>query len=100
MTTFNFLVVFLKSSEINKKVAFDEQLFVTLLKLRLDVPFEMLAQMKGISQSSMSEIFWKWVSLINSKLGFLIKWPDREVMRATLPGPFKAKFPRPSNFYI
>ena len=94
LTTFTFLVTFLKPTALNKKLPFKEQFFVTLVKLRHDMPFEMLGNIKGVSKSCIGDVFWKWIGLIYSKLNYLIKWPDREFIRKTIPGTFKKHFPR------
>lgn len=65
-----------------------------MVKLRLDFPFKYIAYATGLSKSQASEIFWKWIELLSTKLDFLIKWPDREVVQKTIPGPFRALFPR------
>ena len=71
-----------------------DQYFITMLKLRMDLPFEFIANHVNSSASSVGDIFWKWIELIYSKMNFLIKWPDREIMFSTLPGVFALKFPR------
>jgi hypothetical protein len=72
----------------------EDQFFITLVKLRHDMAFELIADFKRVSVATISNIFWLWISLLSAKLDFLIKWPDRETIFVTLPAPFKAKFPR------
>lgn len=93
-STFTFLVQFVNPTPLSKKISLQNQFFFTLVKLRHNMAFEVLADMNSIAKSTMSTVFWTWINVINSKLGFLIKWPERETIKETLPGIFKAKFPR------
>lgn len=72
---------------------FEDQFFITLVKLRLDVPFELLAYQTGCGETTVKEYFWKWIDVLYAKLSFLIKWPDHESMRDCLPPEFREKFP-------
>lgn len=53
-----------------------------------------MAHLKGVPKSTIIDYFWKWVDLMYSKLGFLIKWADRETIFKIVPPVFKKKFPR------
>ncbi|XP_072017367.1 uncharacterized protein [Amphiura filiformis] len=76
---------------------FIDQFFLTLVKLRLDLPFELIAHLTGCGDQTISDYFWKWVDVLFAKLQFLVKQPDREAIIMTLPPEFKAKFPRLTN---
>lgn len=71
-----------------------EQLFLTLIKLRHNLTFEFLAHAKGVPKSTNVGYFWKWMDIMHTKLDFLIRWSDREIIHRTIPAVFKAKFPR------
>ena len=94
LTVFTYLSGFLLPHMKVHSVSPQDQYFITLLKLRMDLPFEFIGNRINASASSVGDIFWKWIELIYSKMNFLIKWPDREIMFSTLPGVFALKFPR------
>lgn len=71
-----------------------EQLFLTLIKLRHNLSFDLLASIRGISKSTAVDYFWKWVNLMDTNITFLIRWQDREIIFRTIPPVFKSKFPR------
>ena len=70
-----------------------EQFFLTVVKLCLGLPFELLAYQTGVGESTVHRYFWEWMDIIYSKLGYLLKWPDRGSVFLSLPGCFKSKFP-------
>lgn len=76
------------------KLSLKDELFIFLVKLRLNLCFEDIAYRAGVSHSTISRIFYKWLNASFVKLKFLINWPSREVVRETLPNMFKAHFPR------
>ncbi|XP_041361246.1 uncharacterized protein LOC121377354 isoform X1 [Gigantopelta aegis] len=73
---------------------FREQLFMTFVKLRHNPTFEFLAQLKGIPKSTAIDYFWKWLNLLHAKIGFMVKWQDRERIFQTIPPVFQSKFPK------
>ena len=92
---FKKLFEFTKPSQQRKaKFPLIDQLFLTLVKLRLNLPFFFLAQDGDLPDSTMRAYFWKWIDILYEKLDFLIQWPDPEGVRETLPGHFKEKYPR------
>ncbi len=72
----------------------DLQLLIALIKLRHNIPFEYLSLQTGIPKSTLCDMFWRMVDLLYGKLDFLIQWPDRDVIRSTVPPPFRSNFPR------
>ena len=73
---------------------FMEQFFLTLVRLRMDIPFEMLAGLTGVSETTARAYFWKWIDVGFAELRFLVSWPDREALLETLPAAFKVRYPR------
>ncbi|CAC5410034.1 unnamed protein product [Mytilus coruscus] len=94
MSVNTYLSQFLTKTPLTDTFSLRDQMFTTLVKLRLDIPFEFIAHHRGIALSTINDIFWRWINLMHAKLDFLIHWPDRETIQQTTPGIFKAKFPR------
>jgi hypothetical protein len=72
---------------------FDEEFFLVLVKLRLDLMFRDLASRFSISLGSAYGIFQKWLDVMFVQLRFLITWPSREVVRQNMPLLFKELYP-------
>ncbi|CAG2190183.1 unnamed protein product [Mytilus edulis] len=95
VTIFTFLSQFLTRTNLSDKFPHRDQLFITLVKLRMDLPFEFIALQCGQANSTVNNVFWRWIDLMHAKLGFLVHWPDRETMQRTFAFLyFKSKFPR------
>ena len=93
------LFLFLSSFYTNKSqtkgsLPLREQLFLTLVKLRHGMSFDLLATVKGVPRTTTVDYVWKWVDLLHAKIGFLIRWQDRKNIFRTIPPMFKSKFPR------
>ncbi len=71
-----------------------EQLFLTLVKLRQNLPFELISHQAGVDVSTVSRSFWKTIEVLYRKIGFMVRWPERETLNETLPAIFKLHFPR------
>ena len=69
-----------------------DQLLLTLMKLRLNLGDQDLAIHFNISQPSVSQYFRMWIDHMYSKLSLLIKWPEREQLKRTMPIEFKKKY--------
>lgn len=70
-----------------------QQLMITLIKIRLDVPFQFLAYIFGLHTSSVSRIFQDVINVMNVRLvPVLVFWPNREELRKTIPMSFREKF--------
>lgn len=65
-----------------------EEVFLTLMKLRLGLTEKDLAARFKIAQSTVSTIFKTWVRLLAKVLGCLIFVPDQESLNATCPKRF------------
>lgn len=70
-----------------------DELLLVLLRLRLGLLMEDVADRFGISISTASKIFQKWLDVMYVRLRFMIKWPSREVARQNLPPAFKQSYP-------
>ena len=89
---FNFLCDYI-TKDARQKLSLQDQLLLALMKLRLNLQFETLADLFKVSKSTVGNIFWTWVNAIYSNLSFLIAWPDHEASIKTLPTVFKQYFP-------
>ena len=69
-----------------------QEFLITLMKLKLNSPFQDLAFRFGISVSTVSRVFDKWIDAMSTRLQFLIMWPAREELRKTMPLAFKRNF--------
>ena len=81
----------LPSDGVTKLSPFQEFMCV-LLKLRMNSSVEYLAYCFGISPSTVSRIFLKWLKQMDVRLSNLILWPDREGLRKAMPACFQASF--------
>jgi len=62
-----------------------EELLLVLMKLRLGVINELLADMFGISCTQVSQIFNTWIKMLAKELRPLLYWPSKESIREALP---------------
>ena len=70
-----------------------QQLILTLIRLRLCLHFQDLAYRFGIHHTTASRIFTSVLHVMYERLSFLIFWPERETLRATLPVDFRKHCP-------
>ncbi|VDI47718.1 Hypothetical predicted protein [Mytilus galloprovincialis] len=68
-----------------------QEFLLTLMKLRLGLLSEDLADRFGISTATVSSVFTTWIRVLYSKLGQFVSNPLKEVVRAGLPPSFKNK---------
>ncbi|XP_065911107.1 uncharacterized protein [Dysidea avara] len=71
-----------------------DNLLLVLTKLRTAVPNKELSYRFGISTGRVSQIFHEWIDIMARELRQLIVWPDRQMIRKTLPSCFKPLYPR------
>ena len=65
---------------------------MTLMKLRLNLFDQDIGYRFGVSQSTVSKNFRKWINACYIRLRPLIKWPRREQLSKTMPEEFKRGF--------
>lgn len=70
------------------------QLFLTLIKLRLDLREKDLAIRFGISTALVSKYFITWVCFLYCHLNEIQWMPDEAQVKSTLPHTFKEKYPK------
>ncbi|XP_041376829.1 uncharacterized protein LOC121389298 [Gigantopelta aegis] len=70
-----------------------DEFFMVLVRLRLGLLIEDLADRFKISKGTCSVIISRWVNYLHIKLSFLLVWPTRQVNLETMPKQFKSKYP-------
>jgi hypothetical protein len=85
MHVFNFLMKFSTNQHSKDSLSFEDQFFLTLVRLRLNLPFKFIAQQCNSSDEKIRRYFWKWIDLMHDKLSFLVTWPSRKAIMDTLP---------------
>jgi len=88
---FNLVAKHIKHTSTNVLSPFLE-FTITLMKIKLNCPFQDLAYRFGISVSTVSRIFDQWIDIMSTQLPFLILWPQREELIKTMPLVFKQNF--------
>ena len=94
MATFNFLNMFITDKRHRGVSERIDQFFVTLIKLRTGITFDFISIHSNIAKTTLIDIFWKWMDVIHTNLSFLIRSPDPEAVRRTLPHVFCTSYPR------
>ncbi|XP_076343699.1 uncharacterized protein LOC143243853 [Tachypleus tridentatus] len=70
-----------------------QQFILTLMRLRLDVPLQLLGYIFGLHTSTVSRIFQEVINVMNIRLvPTFVFWPEREELRMMLPVSFREKF--------
>lgn len=73
----------------SRKLTMKAEFILTMMKLRLGLLLEDLADRFGISSSLASNIFTTWVKVLSQTLGALVFNPPKEVVRSNLPPTFQ-----------
>ena len=69
-----------------------QQLVITLMRLRLNIPIKDIAYRFGIHVSTVSRVIQSCVDNMYTSMSFLVQWPEREKLKLTMPDCFKKKF--------
>ena len=72
------------------KLSFFQEFVETIIKLRLDLSFKDLAYIFGISVTTVSRIFCKWLTIMDVRIKCLIIWPDRDSLRKAMQQCFRS----------
>ena len=75
-------------------LSWENQFFMTLVRLRLGVQFENLSDQLNCPKSTVHDVFGRWINLMYVKMKPLIKWPDHDASFQTLPNVFRQYFPK------
>lgn len=57
-----------------------QEFMVVLAKLRLDSPLKNFVYKFNVSVATVSRVLLKWLTVLDTKLRPLIKWPERDVL--------------------
>ena len=71
----------------------EDELFLTLCRLRFNIPEKVLADNYNISVSEVSRIFATWLDLLYSRLIQLPVWATKKTIEETMPEVFQQKYP-------
>lgn len=69
-----------------------QEFLLTLMRTKLNLPLQNLAYRFNISVPTVHRIFDRWIDVMNYRLDFLIKWPEREDLGLTMPLVFRKSF--------
>jgi len=73
---------------------YENQILLTVIKLKHNISFELLAYTAKVCRSTLIDQFWKWIDIMYSKLKLLVRMQDRDYIFETIPPIFKSKYPR------
>lgn len=76
----------------NRKLDNFSECVLTLVKLRLNLRNTDLGYRFGVSESVVTQTVHKWLNVLYVALKFLIRWPSRDEVRATIPECFRESF--------
>ena len=71
----------------------EDELFLTLCRLRVNIPEKVLADNYNMSVSEVSRIFATWLDLLYSRLIQLPVWATKKTNEETVPEVFQQKYP-------
>ena len=74
------------------KLSSFQQFMMVRLKVRMNSPLLDLAHRFGVSQPTVSRVLLRWLTAMDIRLSPLIRWPDRESLRAAMPLCFQESF--------
>lgn len=93
LSVFFGIVPFMKNFQcLSKKMCVEDQLMLVLMRLRLALRFEDLAERFGVSKAWASELFKKWIRIFAKHLTF-VRWLPKETIQAGMPTSFKRSYP-------
>ena len=78
----------------NTNILPTDGLLITLMWLKLNLRVEDLSYRFGITLSTISNIFQRWVNIMFSSLRCLIMWQSQETVCSNMPQIFRDLYPR------
>lgn len=89
MTLFTYIKPYLHVGG-NSTLSPFQQLLITLIRLRLNLQIQDLGYRFNIHNSTVSRAFLRVIDVLHMKL---IRWPDRDALKKTMPMTFRKHFP-------
>lgn len=80
------------SSHHNTSLNTFQQFLLTMMKLRLNLPFKYVSYRFAVSPTTASETFYKCIDVLYDKYKSFIHWPTREQLQKNIPACFKDIF--------
>ena len=80
------------------QLSLEDQLLLTLMRLRLGRLEEELAYLFQVDCATVSRMFVKWINYLYLRLGLIPIWPEWDDVEKTMPDVFKTSYP--STFLI
>ena len=71
-----------------------DQFLMVMMKLRHAFTLKDLSYRFGVDITRVSRIFNHWINIMHAELQPLVKWPERDIVRKTLPACFKPTYGR------
>ena len=75
------------------------EVFLTLCRLRCGLLEQDLAYRFNISQSTVPRIFTAWINFLHHKFREIPIWPSQDQVRKTIPEQFKHQYPSQHTYY-
>ena len=76
----------------NAKLSKYQRLLLLIIRLRMNYLFRDLAYQLNVSVATVQRAFHCTLDLLYTKLSFLIRWPERDQLRETMPMCFRAAY--------
>ena len=90
LTLFNLLRPLFSTTITNRPLI--DEFFLTLVKLRLGVPYKDIAYRTGLSDYAVGNIFRRWIDVMSVELKPLVAWPDKGQLLLNMPTSFRKHF--------
>ena len=77
-----------QTQKTNHKIPFEDQIVLTIIKLKPNLIFDLLALTFRIAPTTAIDYFWCWIDIMHLKLKRLVRMQDRDHIFRTIPPHF------------